>query len=138
MPPTCYALSLKQPWAALLVAGRKTVEVRRWSTRRRGRVLIHAARVPDERPEAWAHVPAELRPAAEQLGGVVGAADLLECLPYRTFQAFLADQDRHLNAPEWFRPAGLYGFRFANPAALPFVACPGQVKFFRVAWPEAL
>ena len=42
-----YALSLKQPWAALLVYGRKTVEVRRWATKRRGPVLIHAARVPD-------------------------------------------------------------------------------------------
>ena len=39
-----YALSVRQPWAALLVAGRKTVEVRTWSTAVRGRVFIHAAR----------------------------------------------------------------------------------------------
>src|SRR4051794_31022472 len=55
-----YALSLKQPWAALLVHGVKTIEVRRWPTARRGRVLIHAARVPDDRPEAWSRVPEEL------------------------------------------------------------------------------
>src|SRR5947208_522484 len=59
-----YALSLKQPWAALLAAGRKTVEVRRWPTPRRGPVLIHAARVPDPRPQAWALVPPELAEAA--------------------------------------------------------------------------
>ncbi len=40
-----YALSLKQPWAALLVTGRKRIEVRNWPTARRGRILIHAARV---------------------------------------------------------------------------------------------
>src|SRR5438105_4444384 len=59
-----YALSIKQPWAALLVHGRKTIEVRRWPTARRGRILIHAARLPDPRPEAWQQVPKELLQAA--------------------------------------------------------------------------
>src|SRR5262249_11050532 len=59
-----FALSLKQPWATLLVHGLKTIEVRRWQTVRRGRVLIHAARLPDDRREAWAHVPPELERAA--------------------------------------------------------------------------
>src|SRR6516164_1264126 len=56
LTPT-HALSLKQPWATLLVHGRKTIEVRRWATRRRGLLLIHAARLPDPRREAWKHVP---------------------------------------------------------------------------------
>src|SRR5437016_1110202 len=63
MKPVGYALSIKQPWAALLVHGHKTIEVRRWPTARRGTILIHAARVPDERPEAWRRVPAELSEA---------------------------------------------------------------------------
>lgn len=138
MPPTAYALSLKQPWAALLVHGLKSIEVRAWATRRRGPVLIHAARVPDDRPEAWALVPEELRPATAQLGGIIGAAELLECLHYRTFERFLTDRDRHLNDPSWYRPTGLFGFRFANPVALPFHRCPGQIRFFRVEWPGAL
>ena len=36
------------------------IEVRRWSTKRRGLLLIHAARVPDKRAAAWKHVPPEL------------------------------------------------------------------------------
>src|SRR5437660_10673309 len=59
-----YALSLKQPWAALLVSGHKTIEVRRWPTTRRGHVLIHAARISDARAEVWKLVPDELRDAA--------------------------------------------------------------------------
>ena len=51
-----YALSLKQPWAALVVHGRKTIEIRRWSTRRRGRILIHASQTTDDRKAAWRHV----------------------------------------------------------------------------------
>ncbi|WP_206002040.1 ASCH domain-containing protein [Paraburkholderia aromaticivorans] len=36
------ALSIRQPWAWLIVKGHKDIENRTWSTRFRGRVLIHA------------------------------------------------------------------------------------------------
>jgi uncharacterized protein (UPF0264 family) len=127
-----YALSLKQPWAALLVHGRKTIEVRRWPTARRGRVLIHAARVPDERPEAWGLVPPELRDAAELRGGIVGAGDLIDCRVYHDRKAFAADQAAHLNHSSWFGGVVLYGFTFANPVVLPFRPCPGWMRFFPV------
>src|SRR5205823_7843310 len=91
-----YALSLKQPWATLLVYGRKTIEVRRWPTARRGPVLIHAARVPDPRQEAWSLLPAELQQAAQLVGGIVGAGELTGCIPYRTLETFHADRSRHL------------------------------------------
>src|SRR5579859_7112439 len=84
--PQVYALSLKQPWAALLVSSRKTIEVRRWPTARRGPVLIHAARVPDPRPEAWSLLPPELREAAQLVGGIVGAGELTGCIPYRSLE----------------------------------------------------
>jgi hypothetical protein len=127
-----YALSLKQPWAALLVYGRKTVEVRRWPTARRGRVLIHAARVPDERPEAWALVPPELGEAARLLGGVLGAGEITGCLAYRSVEAFRADQALHLNDPSWFEPPLLYGFTFTNLVPLPFRPCPGWMRIFPI------
>jgi hypothetical protein len=128
-----YALSLKQPWAALLAHGHKSIEVRNWPTPRRGRVLIHAARVPDPRPEAWAHVTSrELQAAAEQFGGIVGAAELIDCLSYRTPEAFAADRPRHLNDPAWFKPPVLYGFAFAGMEPLPYRRLPGWMRFFAV------
>jgi hypothetical protein len=130
MPGVTYALSIKQPWAALLVHGRKTIEVRRWPTARRGRILIHAARVPDERPEAWAWVPEELRPAALQVGGIVGCGDLIDCRAYRTAADFTADRGRHCNDPAWFQPPVLYGFIFTDVQVLPFRPCPGWMRFF--------
>jgi hypothetical protein len=129
---TQYALSLKQPWAALLIHGCKTIEVRRWATARRGLVLIHAARVPDARPEAWAYVPPELREAARVAGGIIGAADLTGVKTYRSAEAFVTDQARHLNDPSWFRPPCLYGFLFVNPRVLPFRPYKGNVRFFTV------
>lgn len=36
-------LSLLQPWASLVVMGHKKIETRRWSTKYRGELLIHAS-----------------------------------------------------------------------------------------------
>jgi len=126
-----YALSLKQPWAALLAAGRKTIEVRRWPTPRRGAVLIHAARVPDPRPAVWAKVPPELRELARLNGGLIGRGVLLDCKPYRTALEFEAEQAEHLNDPSWFQ-AGLFGFVFAELEIVPFRRFPGWMRFFPV------
>jgi hypothetical protein len=130
---THYALSVKQPWAALLVHGRKTIEVRRWPTTRRGRILIHAARVPDERPQAWAHVPPELLETAQLLGGIIGAGEITDCRMYRTPEAFQADQHCHLNDPSWFQPPLLYGFTFDQLMVLPFRRYSGWMRFFPVS-----
>jgi ASCH domain-containing protein len=127
-----FALSLKQPCAALLAHGLKTIEVRRWPTARQGRILIHAARVPDERPEAWAHVTEAVLPTARLLGGIIGAGDLLQCLAYRSLDTFAADRARHLNEPSWFEEPVLYGFVFAKLEVLPFRRYPGWMRFFPV------
>jgi hypothetical protein len=130
--PQVYALSLKQPWATLLVYGRKTIEVRRWPTARRGQVLIHAARVPDPRAEAWALLPEELKEAAQLSGGIIGAGELIGCIPYRDQKMFAADRSLHLNDPSWFQGPVLYGFHFAKLKVLPFRAYPGWMRFFPV------
>jgi hypothetical protein len=128
-----YALSLKQPWAALLAHGRKSIEVRNWPTARRGRILIHAAGASDPRPEAWVHVTTpELRATTELLGGIIGAAELTDCIAYRTPEAFAVDQPRHLNELEWFKPPVLYGFTFEAMAVTPFRRLPGWMRFFPV------
>jgi hypothetical protein len=131
-PAREYALSLKQPWAALLVHGHKTIEVRRWPTARRGRILIHASSVSDERPEVWKLVPPELTEAAHLRGGIIGAGDLTGCIAYRNSKDFAADRTRHWNDPGWFEEPLLYGFTFANLEVLPFRAYPGWMRFFPV------
>jgi hypothetical protein len=45
------ALSVRQPWAQLIVEGSKDVENRTWSTPYRGIVAVHAALQPD--PFGW-------------------------------------------------------------------------------------
>lgn len=44
-PAVVKALTLTQPWASLVATGAKQIETRSWSTRYRGPLAIHAARV---------------------------------------------------------------------------------------------
>jgi hypothetical protein len=133
MPSKHLAISVKQPWAALLIAGVKTVEVRTWATRTRGRVLIHAAKTPDPRPEGWLLVNTpELKALAALRGGLIGVAELTACVRYRTAEAFAEAAESHRNAPNWFQPGGLYGFVFQNPHPIAYHACPGRTLFFTV------
>lgn len=129
---TEYALSIKQPWAALVLNGLKTVEIRRWPTARRGRILIHAARVPDTRAEATRHITAELKPFTDLRGGIIGSVELIDCLAYRDLPTFVGDQSLHFNEASWYEPPVLYGFKFADPQVLSFQAYPGWFRFFAV------
>jgi hypothetical protein len=127
-----YSLSIRQPWAGLILCGLKTVEVRSWTTGMRGRILIHAAKTRDERPEATRWVRPEFASFCQPVGGILGAVDLVECIAYTTFQTFEADLAIHLNDPAWFQASGLFGFRMANPIRLPFRPLSGQTRFFTV------
>jgi hypothetical protein len=127
-----YALSLKQPWAALVVQGLKSIEVRRWATRIRGSIYIHAARIPDPRPEVWKLVPRASRDLSRLHGGIIGVAKLIDCLTYDDPDAFARDQRKHWNDPAWFAAPVMYGFVFSKCSLIPFRPCPGWFRFFRV------
>lgn len=43
LAPLDRALTVRQPWASLIAAGRKVIEVRTWRTDHRGPIVIHAA-----------------------------------------------------------------------------------------------
>ncbi|MSU80059.1 MAG: ASCH domain-containing protein [Gemmataceae bacterium] len=130
--PLLFSISIKQPWAGLVVTGVKSIEVRRWPTARRGRILIHAARVPDPREESLKHISPEVKPFTQMYGGIIGAVDLVECRHYTDSSKFLVDWEKHRNEPDWFEPAGLYGFVLVNPEILPFRSYPGWFRFFSV------
>jgi hypothetical protein len=82
------ALSVLQPFAQLLVLGRRRFEVRPWHSRHRGRLAIHASsRFPLAQREACRRPPlCELLEAvgieevtALPFGALVGEADLVDC-----------------------------------------------------------
>lgn len=132
MPQLWQALSIRQPWAALIVHGLKTIEVRSWMTGKRGPILIHAAKRPDPDPAAWRWIATpELMTTASLSGGVIGIVELTDCITYSTAEAYAADAERHCTAASRWRP-GLYGFSLARARRVCFVPWPGNTNFFSV------
>jgi hypothetical protein len=67
-------LSLRQPWAHLVVSGTKDIENRTWSTNYRGPFLVHASLNIDKD----AGREQRLDPGELQTGGVVGMAEIVD------------------------------------------------------------
>ena len=54
------ALSIKEPWATLILDGEKTIETRIWQTSFRGKILLCASKNPKSRISGKAFATAEL------------------------------------------------------------------------------
>lgn len=117
------ALSIKQPWAHLIVHGGKDVENRTWATKHRGRFLVHASQGMT-RAEHSAVVrycadrglPAPAAYELLQRGGIVGSVSLVDC--------------QRASPSAWFM--GDVAFVLADPQPVPFVPCKGRLGFFDV------
>ena len=120
------ALSIRQPWAELILQGRKTIELRTWSTTYRGRFLIHAAqKVNTEACEAYGLDPAKL-----VRGALLGSVELIDVIEFDA-QSYDAHRGEHLRLGDW--PGDLLGWRLANPERLDEpIPMSGQRNLFEV------
>lgn len=119
-------LSIRQPWAWLIVHGHKPIENRDWSTSWRGELLIHAGKVFDAAaldgirdffPEVHRQLPQQY-----ELGGIVGVATLVDCVTQ--------------SQSPWFM--GPYGLVLQDARPIAFRPWRGQLSFFDVPLDDAL
>jgi hypothetical protein len=106
------ALSIRQPWAELIVQGKKTLELRSWTVNYRGPLAIHASQT----VEREACVANGLHPDSVTTGAIVGVVDLIDIVELDE-AAYLAHRADHF-APDRFEPP-LYGWQLQNAHALP-------------------
>jgi len=101
------ALTIRQPWAELIVSGKRHFEIRKWKPSHKGWLLIHAARKMDE--EAVGHLAIQV--AGLPLGAIVGKAFIEEFVDF-TPETWQALRDEHM---EWtaYQP-GLIGWRLGK------------------------
>lgn len=85
------ALTICQPYPELILCGEKPVENRKWPTRYRGPLVLHAGK-----SRAWLDMGEEMRMAELGrplvFGALVGVADLVDCLRVEDIEAGLHDQ----------------------------------------------
>lgn len=132
------ALSIRQPWASLILKAGKSIENRDWPTKVRGRILIHASKgmTRAEHEDAIDFAVTAIRSDprnqgktktvtlrelgfdfdALERGGIVGSVEIVDCV-------------QHSDSP-WF--VGRYGFVLRDPRPLPFTPLKGQLGFFDV------
>lgn len=69
-------LTIKEPWASLIINGYKKYEFRSWKTKYRGKILIHAGKTLEK----------DVEPRFKdynldyKLGYIIGEADIVDCI----------------------------------------------------------
>lgn len=70
------ALTIKQPWASLIVNGYKEYEFRSWKINYRGKILIHAGmKLEKDMAERFKEYNLDYT-----LGAIIGEAELVDCI----------------------------------------------------------
>lgn len=113
-------LSIKQPFAELILQGRKKIELRKWNTNFRGEFLIHASKIPDEQ--------AMRKFGFKNLscGYIIGKIRLVDVKIYKTEEEHNKDKNLHLASSIW----GNYGFVLENPERIEKIPCKGNLGFW--------
>lgn len=121
------ALSIRQPWAWLILNAGKDVENRDWWTHVRGTIAVHASKGMtvseyDDVVEFLETTPGIAGIALPdrrdlQLGGFVGTVDIIDCTT--------------VSDSPWF--FGKHGFVLRNPQPRPFVPFRGSLGFFNTS-----
>ena len=116
------ALSIRQPWAWLVVNGYKDIENRSWRTKHRGPLLIHASSNRSlTTPQNLAAIKKKYRvrlPNDFDFGAIVGLVDVVDCMKTH---------------PSKWKERGTWGWVLRNPRRLPSRECKGFVGFFRLS-----
>jgi hypothetical protein len=119
------ALSIRQPWAELIVQGKKTLELRSWTVKYLGPLAIHASQT-IERAACLEH---GIDPDGVTTGAIIGIVDLVG-IEQLDEGAFVARRSEHL-AGESFMTSPLYGWRLDNPRPLdPPLVMRGRMALF--------
>lgn len=106
------AITIKQPWASLIVHGIKDIENRTWACPKKylgQRVLIHASAKPDREPymifndsqaDAIDNCVMDVCGYYKQTGAIVGSVEIVNCVQ---------------NHPSIWADKGVYNWVLANP-----------------------
>ena len=123
-------LSVSQPFADLIISGKKTIELRRWNTNFRGEFLIHAPlkiRFEDsERLKMGRKFVTE---------AIIGKVQIYDVKKYNSIKEIKSDQKFHFASKKFQNKT--FGFMLKNPK--PFripIPWKGQLGFFDVDIPK--
>lgn len=123
-------LSVSQPFADLIISGKKTIELRKWNTNFRGEFLIHAPL--KIRTEDCRRLKINKKFVT---GAIIGKAEIWDVKKYNSIKEIKMDQKFHLASKNFHDKT--FGFRLKNakPLRIP-ITCKGQLGFFDIDIPK--
>ena len=115
------ALSLKQPWADLIVQGKKIIQSRKWRSNFRGEFYIHASKSFDKKNCESFGIKNPVT------GALIGKVELVNVKEYKNKKEFDEDYRKHF-AKNFVR----YGYLLRNIKRINPVPYKGKLNFFEV------
>ncbi|WP_308745218.1 ASCH domain-containing protein [uncultured Bacteroides sp.] len=128
-------LTVKQPWASLIVHGIKDIENRSWRTNFRGRILIHASGshgrkfsvdlTDAQTKAAFATIAKETMFGNMPFGSIIGSVEIVDCVQ---------------NHPSIWADNGVYHWVLANPILFekPIENVKGKLGLWNYDWEEVV
>ncbi|MCK9370153.1 ASCH domain-containing protein [Candidatus Dojkabacteria bacterium] len=80
------ALTIQEPYASMILEGKKTIETRTWKTNYRGLIILHASK----------------NPKSEISGKIFAVAKIVDCKPMKKKDEKLACCEIYPRAYSWF------------------------------------
>lgn len=141
-------ITIKQPWASLIVEGVKDIENRKWPTKFRGRVLIHAAAYPvkcipsnllNSLQYAQVFTANKLAALNGPNGAIIGSVEIVDCVinhpsvwAEKSFDAYVE------GLKEPIKSVKVYNWVLAKPVKFdkPIENVKGCLNFWEYELPE--
>ncbi|MGE0827261.1 MAG: ASCH domain-containing protein [Candidatus Binatia bacterium] len=123
------ALSIRQPWAELILQGRKNIEVRTWATRHRGELWLHAGTRHDSR----ALLRFNLTDNDLTFGALVGKCEIYSCVEF-TAETWDRWRVQHLN--EGSLNERRYAWFIRNPVRITPKRLKGRLGLMQIDTPD--
>jgi len=119
-------LSVSQPFADLIISGKKTIELRKWNTNFRGDFLIHAPL--KIRTEDCKRLKMNEKFVT---GAIIGKAEIYDVKKYNSIKEVKTDQKLHFASKNFHNRT--FGFRLKNAKSLRIpIPWKGQLGFFDI------
>ena len=125
-------LSVSQPFADLIISGKKTIELRKWNTNFRGEFLVHA-------PIKIKTEDCKKLKIKKKLvtGAIVGKAELFDVKKYNSLKEIKMDQKHHHATKDLKNKKHGFILKNAKSFRIP-IPWKGHLGFFEVKLPKTV
>lgn len=115
-------LSIREPWASIIINGYKEYEFRNWKTNYRGKILIHASKnIEKENVNRFKELNLDYKQ-----GYIIGEAELVDCIPVtKEFENDLINKNKLIYGGTKNRTG--YAWKLKNIKAIEPIQAKGQL-----------